>query len=185
MRYKPDQKKQTHDKIVDAAGRSFRKNGFSGIGVDGLAKEAGVTSGAFYKHFKSKKAAFESAVVEGLKEVQEGISHLEAEHGESWWQAFADLYVNDRRTCDAQYSCGLQSLSAEVSRAEPELKAVYEKELLSIADLASGASDGQPSEETWQKLAMLVGGVTMARAVNDPELSEKIGQAIRNSELFK
>ena len=185
MRYKPEQKKQTHDKIVDAAGRSFRKNGFSGIGVDGLAKEAGVTSGAFYKHFKSKKAAFESAVVEGLKEVQAGITQLEAEHGEGWWQAFADLYVNDRRTCDAQYSCGLQSLTSEVARCDDNMKSAYEAELLKIAQLADGAETESINDETWQKLAILVGGVTLARAVEDPELSEKIGAAIRHSTLFK
>jgi len=185
MRYKPGQKKQTHDKIVDAAGRSFRKNGFAGIGVDGLAKEAGVTSGAFYKHFKSKKAAFESAVVEGLQEVQEGISHLEAEHGENWWQAFADLYVNDRRTCDPQFSCGLQSLTSEVARSDDNLKSVYEAELLKIAHLADGDKSENINDETWQKLAILVGGVTLARAVEDPELSEKIGAAIRGSTLFE
>ncbi len=190
MRYKPDQKKQTHAKIVDAAGRSFKKNGFSGIGVDGLAKEAGVTSGAFYKHFKSKKAAFESAVVEGLKEVQVGITGLEAEYGEGWWQAFADLYVNDRRTCDAQYSCGLQSLTSEVARCDDDLKATYQSELLKIASLAEGnnpqaLNNGEAiNDETWQKLAILVGGVTLARAVKDPELSKEIGSAIRNSALF-
>jgi len=185
MRYKPEQKKQTHDKIVDAAGRSFRKNGFAGIGVDGLAKEAGVTSGAFYKHFKSKKAAFESAVVEGLQEVQEGISHLEAEHGENWWPAFADLYVNDRRTCDPKFSCGLQSLTSEVARSDDNLKSVYEAELLKIAHLADGDKTENINDETWQKLAILVGGVTLARAVEDPELSEKIGAAIRSSALFE
>ena len=184
MRYKPDQKKQTHEKIVDAAGRSFRKNGYSGIGVDGLAKEAGVTSGAFYKHFKSKKAAFESAVVEGLKEVQEGISQLKANHGGSWWQAFADLYVNDRRTCDAQYSCGLQSLTSEVGRGDEPLKEAYETELLKIATLAEGADNTEINDETWQKLSLLVGGITLARAVKDPKLSEKIGAAIRSSALF-
>ena len=184
MRYKPEQKKQTHDKIVDAAGRSFRKNGFSGIGVDGLAKEAGVTSGAFYKHFKSKKAAFESAVVEGLQEVQEGIEQLESEHGDNWWSAFADLYVNDRRTCDAQYSCGLQSLTSEVARGDEQIKETYQAELLKIVELAQGRKGEEAPQETWQKLSMLVGGITLARAVKDTELSETIGKAIRSSTLF-
>ena len=48
MRYGPGLKQEARTKILDAAGRGFRRLGFGGIGVDGLAKEAGVTSGAFY-----------------------------------------------------------------------------------------------------------------------------------------
>ncbi|OUR73183.1 TetR family transcriptional regulator [Methylophaga sp. 41_12_T18] len=185
MRYKPEQKKETHQKIIAAAGRSFRKNGFSGIGVDGLAKEAGVTSGAFYKHFPSKKAAFETIVVEGLQEVQQAFMALQEAHGENWWQALAGFYVSEKRTCDAKNSCGLQSLTSEVSRGDEDLKKAYEQELLKIASIATEEGSDDVSAATWQKLAMLVGGVTMARAVNDPELSEQIGQAIQSSSLFK
>jgi len=185
MRYKPDQKKETHQKIIDAAGRSFRKNGFSGIGVDGLAKEAGVTSGAFYKHFPSKKAAFESTVVEGLKEVQQAILAMQQTDGKEWWKTLAEFYVTEKRTCDAKNSCGLQSLTSEVSRSDDDLKAVYEQELLKIASIATQGVDDAISSETWAKLALLIGGITMARAVSDPELSEQIGQAVQDSELFK
>jgi len=185
MRYKPDQKKETHQKIIAAAGRSFRKNGFSGIGVDGLAKEAGVTSGAFYKHFPSKKSAFETVVVEGLQEVQQAFIALQEAHGENWWQALAEFYVTEKRTCDAKNSCGLQSLTSEVSRGDDDLKLAYEQELLKIASIATKGEEGAISADTWEKLALLIGGVTMARAVNDPVLSEQIGQAVQNSSLFK
>ena len=52
--------------MVAAAGRGFRRQGFGGIGVDGLAKEAEVASGAFYGHFSSKGEAFKAALVAGL-----------------------------------------------------------------------------------------------------------------------
>ncbi|OUR64613.1 TetR family transcriptional regulator [Methylophaga sp. 42_25_T18] len=185
MRYKPEQKKETHEKIIAAAGRSFRKNGFSGIGVDGLAKEAGVTSGAFYKHFPSKKAAFETIVVEGLQEVQQAILGQQQAYGDDWWKALAEFYVTEKRTCDAKNSCGLQSLTSEVSRGDDDLKLAYEQELLKIASIATEGDDGAISADTWEKLALLIGGVTMARAVNDAELSEQIGLAVQNSVLFK
>ena len=41
-----EKKQETRQRILDAAGRGFRKGGYDGIGVDGLAKQAGVTSGA-------------------------------------------------------------------------------------------------------------------------------------------
>ena len=73
MRYSADQKEKTRQKMLEAAGRGFRKYGYAGIGVDGLAKAAGVTSGAFYSHFGSKDGAFEVALIAGLDEVIEGI----------------------------------------------------------------------------------------------------------------
>ena len=39
-----DQKLQTRQRIAEAAGRTFRKSGFNGAGVDGLAKAAGVSA---------------------------------------------------------------------------------------------------------------------------------------------
>ena len=65
MVYREEQKKLTRQRIVDAAGRGFRRGGYGGIGVDGLAKEAGMTSGAFYVHFDSKKAAFRESMLQG------------------------------------------------------------------------------------------------------------------------
>ena len=53
-------------KILASAGRGFRRHGFGGVGVDALAQEAGVTSGAFYAHFKSKAEAFRATVSAGL-----------------------------------------------------------------------------------------------------------------------
>ena len=73
MRQKGVDKAETRRKIIDAAGRGFRKHGYAGIGVDGLAKSAGVTSGAFYAHLGSKNGAFEVALEAGLDEVIEGV----------------------------------------------------------------------------------------------------------------
>jgi TetR/AcrR family transcriptional regulator, transcriptional repressor for nem operon len=55
------------ERLIEAAGRGFRTSGFGGIGVDGLAKAAGLTSGAFYIHFSSKREAFRFAHHEGFE----------------------------------------------------------------------------------------------------------------------
>ncbi|WP_282288716.1 TetR family transcriptional regulator [Pseudomonas sp. PS02302] len=72
MRYKPGHREESRAKILDAVGRGFRKHGYGGIGVDGLAKEAGVTSGAVYTHFPSKAAAFKQAGETGYLYVAKG-----------------------------------------------------------------------------------------------------------------
>ena len=87
------QKLQTRQRILEAMGRGFRKGGFGGVGVDGLAKEAGVTSGAFYTHFNSKAAAFRESVAQGMLELKNGVRHFQTIHGSSWWQEFVRFYL--------------------------------------------------------------------------------------------
>lgn len=58
-RYTSTHKEESRARIVAAAGRAFRKQGYSGIGIDGLARKANLTHGGFYGHFASKAEAFE------------------------------------------------------------------------------------------------------------------------------
>ena len=184
MRYKPEQKEQTRQRIIIAAAQSFRKAGYSGIGVDGLAKGASVTSGAFYGHFKSKEAVFKEVVANGLEGLYSAITDFKQQYGEHWWEEFADFYTSLKRTCDLTDACPLQTLTPEVGRSNEDIRDIFETGLLKVVKLASSEqADGASQEERdkiWASLAMLIGGVTLARAVSDEELSEEIGTAVRN-----
>lgn len=187
MRYGPRHKVEAKTKILGAVGRGFRRLGFGGIGVDGLAKEAGVTSGAFYGHFPSKAEAFRAAAVAGLVELRESIEQLRAEDGDAWLKKFTDFYMSVRRTCELGESCALQSLTPEVARADDETKAAYAAELLRVVDaVAEGLPDGTPPQRrkaAWAVLSILSGGVTLARSVDDPKIGASIAAAVRAAAL--
>jgi TetR/AcrR family transcriptional regulator, transcriptional repressor for nem operon len=180
MAYRDEQKKVTRQRIVDAAGRGFRKGGYGGIGVDGLAKEAGVTSGAFYVHFDSKKTAFRESMLQGMTELQEGVRYLQAEHGADWWTKFVSFYLGAKRTCDLSESCALQSLPPEVARLDESLRAEFETELRKVAkSIAAGPpSPAVPADEeaAYAALALLTGAVTLARATASDSLARKIAK---------
>jgi AcrR family transcriptional regulator len=182
MRYSPEHKQQTRTRILEAAGQLFRKEGYGGSGIDGLTKAAGVTNGAFYGHFKTKSEAFRTAVVAGLEELRLAVVELKASHGKRWRKTFVDFYLGPKRTCDIGQSCALPSLSPDVMRADLETRRVYEAELRRlIEEVATGLSDRATTKRddaAIALLALLSGGVTMARAVADPALSERIAQAI-------
>ena len=177
MRYKPEQKKETRRKILAAAGRSFKSCGYSGIGIDGLAKEAGVTSGAFYGHFKSKEEAFKQAIISELGDLDSAITTLKQAHGDKWWDEFATIYTTLKCTSPLSESCALQSLTPEVGRSDDAIREIFQSELLKIV---TNASNHDNDDKTWASLAMLVGGVTLARAVKDNKISSKITAAIRH-----
>lgn len=176
-----EQKLQTRQRILEAAGRGFRKGGFGGIGVDGLAKEAGVTSGAFYTHFDSKAAAFRESVGQGMADLKHGVRHFQASYGATWWTEFVRFYLGAKRKCELPESCALQSLAPEVARSDATARAEFEAELLEVAHLvASGpAATDTPSNvgAALVALATLAGAVTLARAVSDMAVAEQIAGA--------
>jgi TetR/AcrR family transcriptional regulator, transcriptional repressor for nem operon len=183
MRYGPGHKEEARSRILSAAGRGFRRLGYGGIGVDGLAKEAGVTSGAFYGHFPSKADAFKAAALAGLVELREGVENLRVTAGDAWLEKFVDFYMSVRRTCDLGESCALQSMTPEVARADPDTKAAYAAEMVRVVDVvARGLRRGTlPArrKSAWAILAMLSGGVTLARSVADPKLGTQIASGVK------
>jgi AcrR family transcriptional regulator len=184
---KTSKKEQTRAQILAGAGRAFRSQGFGGAGVDGLAKAAGLTSGAFYAHFKSKAEAFRETVHGGMRELRDAILALRNEDETRWLSKFVDFYLNEKRTCALTESCALQSLSAEVARADADTRAVYEAELRAIVDAVADGVEGKTAklrrEQAIVTLVLLSGGVSLARAVDDPAFSREIARAVRNALL--
>jgi len=186
-RYAAGHRQEAKARILAAVGRGFRKRGYGGIGVDGLAKEAEVTSGALYGHFPSKEVAFREAVVAGIDELRDGVEALRAEHGAKWVKIFVDFYLGHKRVCDLGDSCALQSLAPEVQRSDDDTKAVFESRMIPVAQaVADGLSGGNARDRlqrAWALLAILSGGVTLARAVKDPEASDAIAKAVRKAAI--
>lgn len=185
VRYTQGHKEESRARIVDAAGRGFRTHGYAGIGVDGLAREAGVTHGGFYGHFASKAEALKAAVVAGLQELRSGVEAVRAQYGAGWVGMFAAFYMGRKRTCDLADGCILPSLSIEIERADPAARAAYQTELLRVMEtVAAGLPEGTDSERrarAWVLLSLLVGGVTLARAVPDAALAEQIAAAVQEA----
>jgi len=183
----PTKKEQTRARILDAASQSFRSSGYAGTGVDGIAKAAGVTSGAFYAHFGSKDGAFDAALATGMDEVIESIPNFQTEFGEDWVVAFADYYLGEAHRNDLACGCAMTTLSPEVARADPEVHMAYEAKMNRIvgliADGLGGDSDEVRRARAWAMLSTLIGGLTLSRAVANPDIANGIAAAARTAAL--
>jgi TetR/AcrR family transcriptional regulator, transcriptional repressor for nem operon len=179
VRYTPEHVEATRARVLDAAGRQFREHGFGGIGVEGLAHEAGVTSGAFYNHFGSKAGAFAAVVRAGVERVRIGAEYFRRQHGKCWLAAFAGFYLGADHRRNVAGGCALPSLSAEVARADATTRASYEEELLKLAAFVADGLPGSPGREAaWPILALLAGGVMLSRAVQDAAVAQEIADAV-------
>jgi TetR/AcrR family transcriptional repressor of nem operon len=187
MRHKGIDKVQTRQKIVEAVGRGFRRHGYAGIGVDGLARAAGVTSGAFYSHFGSKDGAFEVALSDGLDEVIEAVPKFQSEHGADWVKAFAEYYLGKQHRSDLECGCAMATLTTEVVRFGGEIHAAFEKKMTMIADLVarglSGGSGDDRRARAWSMLGVLIGGINVARAMKSTKASEEVAEAIKSAAI--
>lgn len=182
-----EQKAMTRKRILDAAGRGFRTGGFGGVGVDGLAKQAGVTSGAFYVHFASKEEAFTQSVIAGITGLRDAVAALRAAHQERWLAEFIDVYLAEKRTCALADSCALQSLVPELGRASACVRAAVQAHLDALVlDVAEGLPPGKRGDQlgrAWALLSMLSGAVSLARAMSDPAASESMAAMVRKAAL--
>ncbi len=187
MAHKKGQKEESRARLLASAGRGFRSHGYGGLGVDALSKEAGVTSGSFYAHYKSKAEAFREAVVAGMEGLRADIERLRETLGGGWRQGFIDFYLSERRTCDLADSCALQSLTGEVARADEEAREAYEVELCKVIDVAAAGLDSGSAKERQAEatalLALLIGGVSLARAVKNPALSKEIAASVHRAAM--
>src|SRR5580704_334805 len=75
MRYRPEHKLESHQKIVKDASRRVRAEGLSGAAVSAVMKDAGLTHGGFYKHFGSKDDLLLESLREGFREIEDTLAH--------------------------------------------------------------------------------------------------------------
>ena len=62
MPYSPKHKRDTREKILESARRLFNRNGYSGVSIDEIMTDAGLTHGGFYRHFSGKDELYAAAV---------------------------------------------------------------------------------------------------------------------------
>lgn len=177
MRYSAEHKELTRKKILEAAATRFRAEGYDGLGIDALAKAAGVTNGAFYGHFASKAEAYREIVVSGLADLRDGIATYRAEHGADWVPAFARFYFGQAKRDQVENLCALPAFGGEAARAPAPTRAAFEQQLRGVqAALAAGLAGTDAEARAWRMLGIMVGGITLARAVPDAALADQLAE---------
>jgi TetR/AcrR family transcriptional regulator, transcriptional repressor for nem operon len=172
MRYPAEETAARHERIVKEASRLFRKRGFENVTVGEVMKAAGLTHGAFYAHFGSKLELEEAAVAYGQGiSVERARSHGATKKGR---KAYAERYLSLRHRDNPGDGCTMAALAQEAARSTPELKTAFERGLEEI--LSAGGAER--SEAIFQTAAIL-GGVVLARAVQNPQFSEEILRSVQ------
>ena len=184
MRYAADRKEKTRARILGAAGKVFRREGYHGAGVDEVMAEAGLTAGGFYAHFDSKQALLAEAIEHaGAQAGERLVPSTEGLSGREWVEAFLGRYLSLDHCRGVEDGCPLAALVSEVARADGAVKERFEALVRGIVnELASHAVAGDSSrleERALAAVAMCVGGLGLARCTRDGAYSELILESCR------
>ena len=190
MPYTQEHKEQTRRRIVQSARRLFNRNGFAEVSIDEIMAAAGLTRGGFYKHFAGKDDLYEEAVLEFI--CAERPEPWQARHvdpaarGVALSRMIVDAYLSRDHFDDRDGSCPMIALPSDVSRGGEAVKGAFRQVLKMMVDMFAAnlaPGDGPPRERALALAAMVVGGMVLARAVDDRLLADEIRAGTRTQAL--
>lgn len=176
MRYEKGHKESTKMHILEIASKQFRKGGIEAVGIAGLMKVAGLTNGAFYSHFKSKKDLVDQVLIYALEE-REKLLINSIKEGFTLKDIIREyLSPNHRDKCEQ--GCLFPSLSAEIARQPKSTRKIVTEKIYSMQKIISDQIKELDSEVRNQKataiVALMVGSLQLSRVVTEIKLSDNI-----------
>jgi len=173
----------THERIVEAAGRAIRRNGYDGVGVAEIMKEAGLTHGGFYAHFASREAMLaEAADRAGADGVAAVARIAAAAPSKEAREALLSAYLSEAHVKGVETGCAVAALGSEMPRQAPEVRRAATRRIKEMIDLVARQSPdwGQPEahERALATVATMVGALILSRAVDDAKLSGAMREAV-------
>jgi TetR/AcrR family transcriptional repressor of nem operon len=183
MRYPASETAEKHEKILSEAARLFRERGFGGAGVADIMKAAGLTHGAFYAHFKSKEALAAEALAHALQESQARIEARVAKADDPK-RSYLDGYLSRKHRDNPGQGCAMAVLGPEIAR-DPAVRAPLTAQVRRTLDWMAGRfrwkSKRAARQNAIHTLSATIGALILARAVDDPKLSDEILASMRES----
>lgn len=175
-------KEASHERIVQAAARAIRRSGYDGTGVADIMKEAGLTHGAFYAHFESREAMLaEAADRAGAESNAYAAQVIASVPPTQALQALMRTYLSKEHLAAIETGCPISALGSEMPRQSPEVRQAATRRIKEMIDLVARQSPdwGQPAahERALVSVATMVGTLILARAVDDPALSDALCSA--------
>ena len=168
---KSSRRQLSHERILDAAARAVRKNGYAGVGVADVMKEAGLTHGGFYAHFQSRDALLAAAVEHAGNDSAAIIAKRIATRmarGASPVRALVESYLADIHVDASEHGCPVAALGSEMPRQSDGVRDVARQRVTKLIGLASQAlPPDSPKHLPFALASSLVGAVQLARTLGD------------------
>ena len=178
MPYPLNHGRETRARIVTSARKLFNRQGFDGVTIGDIMKEAGLTHGGFYRHFESKSDLYAEVLDCFFTDPEwscgwKGIEEFD-ETAEMAPQIIR-AYLSNAHFDDIENACPMVALPSDVARASDNAKRAYRAAFEGmVAILEQGASS---RDSALAIAALCVGGMVIARASDDRALGDELRRA--------
>jgi TetR/AcrR family transcriptional repressor of nem operon len=185
MRYGPAHKLEIHQKIVKDASRRVRAEGLNGAAVSAVMKDAGLTHGGFYKHFRSKDDLLLESLREGFREIEDTLADAaeQSPPGEAW-KAVVKTYLSLDLCDHPERGCPLAALSPELARADKRMKPKIVAELVNyksrMLPFMPGRKPADKERAFFAIFSTMIGAIDIARLLPDRATREKVLASTRD-----
>jgi len=179
MRYSTEHKQETRERIVQTASRHFRRRGGKGVGIAELMSKLDLTHGGFYKHFNSKEELLVEAIAKAFDETETRFNEAvsKAKPGTEL-KTLIENYLSPEHCSNSADGCPMAALASEISRfpraVRAEIDRAIKRRVKRVAGLLPGATEKERERNCMALLSGLIGTVSVARAVVDPEVRKAV-----------
>lgn len=177
MRYSPNHKLETKEKLLETSAVSAKKSGFATVGVDGLMKAIGLSGGAFYSHFSSKDELF-AAIVE--RELGQSLARLggQGDQDQARLERCLKHYLSMAHVEQPESGCALPMLGAEIARSDITVRQQAELWICRLQE--SWAMILESDSLAWAILSQCIGALVVARMLATPDIQRAVLQSSRD-----
>ncbi|MBN3560970.1 TetR/AcrR family transcriptional regulator [Aliamphritea spongicola] len=190
MAWQKDHKQKTRLKILKSGAKLFTLKGFDKVGINDVMADAGLTRGAFYSHFSSKAELYAESMRTAGSRRAKNILNRSPEESTAALQALVNGYLSQGHRKSEEGGCPLAFLVTDITQQDEQVRDVYTEVFRGFMDMLgsrlgmSEAADADAQKsQVLQKTVMMVGGMAIARALNDDDLAEELLQACRQGML--
>lgn len=168
MRVTREQMAHNRNRILQSASELFREKGFDAVTVADVMKAAGLTHGGFYGHFDSK----EDLIAKTLDHVFTVDPNAPFDLA-----AYVQRYLSPLHRDNPGQGCPTAGMVAETRHQSQPARAAMADGTRAQIERIAGAIKGDDTERrrlaivSW---AAMVGAMMIARAVDDPALSDEM-----------
>jgi TetR/AcrR family transcriptional repressor of nem operon len=173
--------------LLGAASRLFREKGIDGVGVAEIAKEAGLTHGALYKHFPSKEVLAAEAFYHPIA-TRNAEAEVSGQGRERSFEEYLEAMFSIEHRDNLANGCPMTASASEIARQGPVVAASFTRAFQEkVTGLEASIKGRMPASRRRQvavaALAAQIGAIAVARAVAevDASLSKEVLQAVRET----
>jgi TetR/AcrR family transcriptional repressor of nem operon len=184
MRYEPEHKARTRERIVRNAARKLRVEGLSGLSVASIMKASGLTVGGFYRHFRSKDELVTEAIAHAFSHSEKIYSSLQNLPREERWKEIVRWYLSPEQCDHADTGCPVAALAPEIARTKLGLRKriadLMKDRSARWMDFMPGATAAKREQDFCVIFSAIAGAISMVRIITERADRERVLTTMRD-----